>query len=410
MKKRNSNKTKQYISGSIFFFILLLVIIIIIQYQIQLYKQLYNAREEYLYEHSTAMLLTISHLVTYSPSVSEMPIRERLKILYPEKFQPSLEKYEHIILLGWKEEDQIMIFYDHDISEEMFLQVMQQNHEMYRPKVLFLQEGELILFSKYVPDICVLTFLPPLLLPLIFFFFLLYFTQKFWRTAPSKSSSTRYLIAGLSHELKNPLNAMNLNIQLLEENFQELQSSEKEALQENLNLIKKQFISLSNLINRFLEYSRTKQLVYTNVDIYKCIEEVLNNIPWTKKKPHVKVNIQTIGKNKLLRSDAQILHQIFQNVLINAFEAFPEDQTEPTVLIKIEFLTKYVKIRFIDNGPGMDQETLSHLGEPFFTTRENGAGLGLPIVFHLVDHLKGDIQIFSELNNGTEIIITLTYE
>ncbi len=410
-KHKNKNKTCLLRSLGIFLIglILLAGILLGIQYQIQTHSQLNEYEEKYYSEKALSILLSIAHLITEEP-LEEETTKERLNTIYPEKIQPALEEHHYIRLLGWREENEIAVFYQEEVAEEDILPILHHDHELYQSLKLPLEEGDIILFLKKTPDTSLVPFLSPLLplfvLAILFFILLIRKTQL----SRSSGTDTKYLIAGLSHELKNPLNAMNLNIQLMEEVLQDSEKVNIQELQGNLELIKKQFQVLSNLLNRFLEYTRTKQLVHTNVNLAKCIEEVFNNIPWTVKNPHVKMDIQTAGKPRLIRSDAQILHQIFQNILLNALEVFPPDYEKARITIKIEFLTKYVKIRFIDNGPGMDQETLDHLGEPFFTNKESGAGLGIPIVFHLVEHLRGKVRIHSQPGEGTEIELTIPYE
>jgi signal transduction histidine kinase len=107
----------------------------------------------------------------------------------------------------------------------------------------------------------------------------------------------------------------------------------------------------------------------------------------------------------LVNCDGNQIKQVFINIFKNAIESVPNNGK---IHIKVARLKKdSVRICFIDNGPGIPHNLLSRLGEPFYSTKENGTGLGLMVSYKIIKDHRGSINIKSEMNRGTTVDIIL---
>ena len=415
MKKR---KNKDYFTGNIkisaatiFSILLFPVIILTFIYQVQTYEQHHIIKNLYLSQQSDSLLLSASHIIRSAYSYPEKDIIESLIILSTENLQPIIEIADHLMFPGWWKKGLITIFCQDNLTEEKIMQVLQGIHRNYPSHTLSFTEWKIILLSRDQAEIPLFLFLLPVLLLSLLCIILL--ILLFMRSAAGKSSlqySKYNIIADLSDELKNPLNAMNLSIQSLEKQIHGLEKDSGISLNDTLESIKNQFIVLSNLVNHLEEYGQKRQLVYTNVHIPKCIEEVVRNTPSLKKGGPITLNIESSGEYCLVRTDARVLYQLFQHTLICSMQRLSETTDDARITINIEFLSKYVKIEFTDNGEEMESKALYNLKGSFPRTNYSKTGIGLPIVLHLAEEIKGQVDIYSEREKKTAVVITVPYE
>ncbi len=215
------------------------------------------------------------------------------------------------------------------------------------------------------------------------------------------------LAAGIAHEIRNPLASISGSIQMLRE---DLKMDDMNTRLMDITL--REINRLNLLVNDFLLFARPRPLDIREFDLNQLIIEsieVFENTSNWKEKHSVKTEFcQPIN----LRSDPAQLKQVLWNLFLNARDAMPEggalcvstsllegkDHPEPERLVKIT-------VR--DTGKGFTEKALHHLFTPFFTTKENGSGLGLATVKRIVDGLKGQIYGQNNADGGAEIGILL---
>jgi two-component system sensor histidine kinase PilS (NtrC family) len=215
------------------------------------------------------------------------------------------------------------------------------------------------------------------------------------------------MAAGLAHEMRNPLAAISGSIELLLKGL-EFKGTNRRLM----GIILRGTDQLENLVRDFLSLARPVPASRTLVDINEVIEEVLEQIKvcksWTNKIEIIKV----FSENAKAYANKEQVRQIINNLVLNAVQAMEEGGvlSFETKLDELDESKLYAKIKVSDTGCGIKETDLNKIFETFFTNKEKGIGLGLPIVNHIVEGYNGKIKIESVKNQGTICSVWLPVE
>ncbi len=211
------------------------------------------------------------------------------------------------------------------------------------------------------------------------------------------------LSASLVHEIRNPLAAVNLNLQLLQRNLEgnkELFSYIQTALQG--------VERISKIIDVTLSFSRVSQPQFEPIHINSLIVMTLELINHLLKKKEIEMAFDFQNNIGLFLADTKQVQQILINLLTNAIDAI-EEKGKITIRTSEEEIeandSKFICVSIEDTGIGIPKEDLDKIFNPFFTRKPNGTGLGLPITQRLLYQYKGEIEVESEFGVGTKITI-----
>jgi PAS domain S-box-containing protein len=260
-----------------------------------------------------------------------------------------------------------------------------------------------------------------------------------------KMSSLGQLVAGIAHEINNPINFIHANLNharmYMEDIFKLLQlyqsqlSTESLEIQEQLEDMDWEFVledlpkllgsmqvgtqRIRNIVRSLRTFSRLDETGIKRSDVHEGIESTLMMIQHRLIPKPGCSDIQVIrdyGELPLVECDAGQLNQVFLNILTNAIDALDEvivepECTEPTILIRTEVLGgDRITIRISNNGPHIPEEVQKQLFDPFFTTKPvgRGTGIGLSISYQIVtEHHGGSLQCVSAPGKGAEFMIKL---
>ena len=252
-----------------------------------------------------------------------------------------------------------------------------------------------------------------------------------------KMKSLGELVAGIMHEINNPINFIYGNmthlsnysndlIQVIEEYTkyaESLKPEEKEAVQSLLNEIDYDFLKTDlpdliksckegadrakNIIQDLKSFSRMEEAAISDVDIPHEIDMTLN-ILHNKIKNKAEIHKEYMDVLPKIEAFGGQLNQVFMNILDNAVGAIKETG-DIWIRINPDEAHKNLIVEIEDNGAGMDADTVNKVFNPFFTTKPvgQGTGLGLSITYKIIKNHQGDIKCESELGKGTKFIITL---
>lgn len=219
-----------------------------------------------------------------------------------------------------------------------------------------------------------------------------------------RSAVVGRLASGIAHEIRNPLNFINLSIDHLREAFAPANPAQSAQYKHILTTIKDELARLNQLVSDFLSYGRPAKLKLRDIDARVLAEEVRDLVAAKADEQGVKIAIESNGADTRLTADAEQLKTCFSNLMINAVQAMPGGGDLDVVLNTND---GHIEIEFSDTGTGMLPETLEQIFEPYYSTKETGIGLGLPLTKKIIEEHGGQIEVESEVGIGTSFIVTL---
>lgn len=203
-----------------------------------------------------------------------------------------------------------------------------------------------------------------------------------------KLAAVGTLTAGLSHEIRNPLNAAGLQLSVLERRLRRLPEESQPLLLEPLTLVRDEIRRLDHLLEDFLEFARPRELLPEPVDPAHLLSRVRDLLSGEADFKKVELEL-VLGEVPMVSGDENRLRQVLMNLALNALDAAGEGGK---VRLELRRYGKLVEILVDDSGPGIAPENRKRLFEPFFSTRSAGTGLGLPIVHAIVAQHRGSIH------------------
>lgn len=212
-----------------------------------------------------------------------------------------------------------------------------------------------------------------------------------------KLSLVGELSASIAHEIRNPLTSLKGFVQILQTEDQKHQYYYQIMLDE-LNRI-------NHIVGELLLLAKPQLLKYSRLPIQKILTDVISLLGVEASLYNVQMESNFPDQELLLECEPNQLKQLFINLIKNAIEA---SKNGGTIRIHVEMAgTDHVCITIKDNGCGISKDRLEKIGEPFYSSKEKGTGLGLTVSFKIVQSHKGTIHFDSELDNGTTVNIVL---
>ena len=206
------------------------------------------------------------------------------------------------------------------------------------------------------------------------------------------------------HEIRNPLTSVSTLVKLMPS-----QHNDEEYLELFASIVPKELDRVNALMEDLLELSRSKKLVKNKVNVLELLEERRKVMEWKSRESGVEIRVS--GEGCQVMGDDHKLIQVFQNIMQNGVQAMPEGgllRVEVGVVDEVEGLSgSMVRVRIADTGKGMSKDTRDNLFKPFFTTKENGTGLGLAVTRKIIEDHGGKISVESELGTGSNFNIYL---
>jgi two-component system sensor histidine kinase HydH len=209
------------------------------------------------------------------------------------------------------------------------------------------------------------------------------------------------LTAGLAHELRNPLGTIKASAEMLSKN---LAKGRPEVLAEMTGYIGAEVNRMNGLIASFLDFARPLQIHAEIADLRAVVEDVVAQQVEPAKSRNVTLVKQLEPDSLEFAFDAGLMKIALSNLVQNAIQASSSGQK---VEIRTVARDKDLIVLVSDQGEGIQAQHLESIFNPFFTTKPQGIGLGLPIVSKIVDEHQGRLQVFSEPGKGTTFEITL---
>ena len=215
-----------------------------------------------------------------------------------------------------------------------------------------------------------------------------------------REQAWREMAKQVAHEIKNPLTPMRLTVQSFQRKFDANDENITKKLDDYTKTILQQIDTMSSVANAFSNFASMPAQQNETLNVVNVVQmalEIFNEdyIQFSALEDEI---IAKLDKTQLIR--------VITNLVKNAIQAIPEEQEKKSVFVTVFREDNQVKIAVKDNGKGISEENAIRIFEPKFTTKSSGMGLGLAIIKNIIENYNGTIIFESELNIGTEFLVS----
>ncbi|WP_010282878.1 PAS domain S-box protein [Bacillus timonensis] len=211
-----------------------------------------------------------------------------------------------------------------------------------------------------------------------------------------KLSIAGQLAAGIAHEIRNPLTAIKGFLQLFNDDFQ--------GKQYYFDIIFSELNRIELILSELLLLAKPSEVKFKNKDIRTILRDVVTLLETQAILQNIQINIDFMNEESIITCDENQIKQVFINLIKNSIDAM---ENGGHIFIRTMVTKDSIYILFIDEGCGIPKSILDRIGEPFYTTKEKGTGLGLMVSYNIIENHNGEIKVDSKENEGTTFEIKL---
>ncbi len=217
------------------------------------------------------------------------------------------------------------------------------------------------------------------------------------RRSESLASMTT-MAAGVAHEIKNPLAAMTIHIQLLRKMFQKKATLKMEDAEKFLVVLEEEIEHLNKIAVDFLYAVKPMNVELRKDSINSIISEIFSFLEPEAEEKHIELSSSLSQFVPNIEIDPRLVKQALLNIIQNAFAAM---KSGGKLTVSTKTNGNFVSVRIDDTGCGIDEDKIQKIFEPYYTTKASGTGLGLTLVYKIMKEHHGDIHVTSRKGSGT---------
>jgi PAS domain S-box-containing protein len=208
------------------------------------------------------------------------------------------------------------------------------------------------------------------------------------------------LTGGVGHEVKNPINAIVVHLELMRNKL----SPESAPALRHLDVIQSEIQRLDRVVETLIDFSRPMELKVEDEDLRQITSSVIMLASAEQGKQNVQTIAELSPRAVVVKADADMLRQAILNIVLNGTQAMPDGGT---MHIRLTEEARWAVLRITDTGFGISQEVLPRIFDLYFTTKKDGSGIGLAMCYRIVQLLSGVIEVESEPGHGTTFTLRL---
>ncbi|HEX9917807.1 MAG TPA: ATP-binding protein, partial [Pyrinomonadaceae bacterium] len=211
--------------------------------------------------------------------------------------------------------------------------------------------------------------------------------------------------SGIAHEIKNPLNYINLTLDHMRVSLAPEDGGKREVFEQLTTQLKAEVARINSRIKSFLSFTRPAKLELIPLALADEVRDALRLVEEQAAESGIEVSYAADDDIPVVNGDREALRSVFTNLLFNGLQAM-EGQEGGQLSVALSSEGDRVSVKITDTGQGIEPEDLVKIFEPYFSTKETGTGLGLPIVKKAVEDHGGSIGVESKQGEGTTFIVT----
>ncbi|MBW7857205.1 MAG: HAMP domain-containing histidine kinase [Leptonema sp. (in: Bacteria)] len=220
------------------------------------------------------------------------------------------------------------------------------------------------------------------------------------------------LAAGMVHEVKNPLSAIHLHLQLLENQILQVENDElRDQMHHRVDVIKHEILGLNQTLQEFIQLIRSETQPIAQTGLNQIVESVVELLRPQIERQQIQLILQLGGLPQSAQIDSSFLRQVLINLLLNSIQSFEDihDNRDRRITITTGEELAGFFLQVEDNGSGIQPEDQEKIFEPFYTTKATGSGLGLSLVRKMMIEMGGHVDLVSTPNKGTRFTLFFSY-
>jgi len=217
-------------------------------------------------------------------------------------------------------------------------------------------------------------------------------------------NAVKLLAAGVAHEIGNPLNALNIHLQLLDREIRALPKEEMDRFKDLVGVARNEVSRLDQIITQFLRALRPAKPALVLSQVATILKEALTLLKQEIRNRNIEIKVDSPDSLPKVMVDPNQIKQVFFNIIRNAFQAMPDGGI---LGITLKASSEHLAISFRDTGVGIAPEDFGRIFKAYHTTKAEGSGLGLMIVQRIIQDHGGQIELVSKPDEGTRFTILL---
>ena len=214
-----------------------------------------------------------------------------------------------------------------------------------------------------------------------------------------KMSALGRLAASVAHEVRNPLGAVDIQLQLLEDDLKDVEEGLRGRVYRRLNIAQMEMKRLDRIVHNFLRFTRTPRLDLQRISLNSVVRHVFDLVSPEARERGIRLNLDLLEGLPAVDGDESQLGQAVLNMTVNAFQAMTSGG-ELSARTRMDAEGSQVRLSISDTGCGIPDEEIDRIFEFYYTTRDEGTGLGLSIAQQIIYQHRGHIEVESEAGEG----------